>query len=125
GRVRRARDRRWEPPLECARRRPGQADAVLVVGTDAPVQDRVGGIGRVARVRSGVRGQVVNRSAEAGVLRDLNPVASRSFRRRPLEGRLVEELRAVGGAHASWWCRLLLKALSGRGQGVAYGRGAV
>src|SRR6266480_5813507 len=45
--------------MERAGRRPGQPDAVLVVGADSPVQHRVRRVGRVARVRGRVGRQIV------------------------------------------------------------------
>src|SRR6185312_11444053 len=101
-RVRRARNRSGKRPLEGAGRRPGQTDAVLVVGANPPVEDRVGRIRGVARVRGRVGGQVVDGVAEARILRDLEPVAPRSFGRRPTEIGLSEELRAVCGSNSAW-----------------------
>ena len=112
--VARARDRRAELLLERARRRPGQPGQVLVVCPDAPVEDGVGRVGRVARVGGRVGEDVVERRAEGRVGRDLEPVAARAEGRRPAEGRLVEEGLNRAGREQGRRRRLLLERALGR-----------
>ena len=124
-RVGRAPDRRSEPLPEGAHVRPREADAVFVVRPHAPVEDGVGRIGLVARVRGRVGGDLVDRAAEAGVLGDLQPVGARAGDRRPLEARLVGEALAVGGGEPDGRRRPLVEALRRRREWIAFAAGPV
>ena len=95
-------------------RRAGQAVQVLVVGPDAPVEDGVRRVGRVARVGGRDGDHVVERRAGGRVGGDLEPVAARTEGRRPAEGRLVEEGLNRAGREQGRRRRLLLKRTLGR-----------
>ena len=86
---------RREPPAEGPDRRPRQADQVLVVGADAPVEDGVGRVRGVAGVRRRVGEHVVEERAERRIVGDLDAVAACALDRRPPEGRLELDQGAI------------------------------